>query len=58
MESTVIDHSSRGGFALIYQNPYLLGVASVRTYKYNDLQRRLIVISVEVLNSGRSPLRI
>lgn len=58
MESTVIDHSSRGGFALIYQNPYLLGVASVRTYKYNDLQRRLIVISVVVLNSWRSPLRI
>ncbi|PIG89912.1 MFS monosaccharide transporter [Aspergillus arachidicola] len=31
MESTVIDHPSRGGFALIYQNPYLLGVASFST---------------------------
>ncbi|KAE8157354.1 general substrate transporter [Aspergillus tamarii] len=31
MESTVIDHPPRGGFALIYQNPYLLGVASFST---------------------------
>ncbi|KNG84466.1 MFS monosaccharide transporter [Aspergillus nomiae NRRL 13137] len=31
MESTVIDHRPGGGFALIYQNPYLLGVASFST---------------------------
>ncbi|OGM46349.1 MFS monosaccharide transporter [Aspergillus bombycis] len=31
MESTVIDHPPGGGFALIYQNPYLLGVASFST---------------------------
>ncbi|KAF5861125.1 hypothetical protein ETB97_000565 [Aspergillus alliaceus] len=31
MESTDIDHPSTGGFALIYQNPYLLGVASFST---------------------------
>ncbi|KAE8147789.1 general substrate transporter [Aspergillus avenaceus] len=30
MESTV-DHPPRGGFALIYENPYLLGVASFST---------------------------